>query len=282
MENGTFSGQIGKCQTESLLREAQREISVFSQPKCRQRGNIHKKILVVNDDSIHAPGIALLAKAAMELGEVTVVAPANQCSAMSQRITIRGDMRVDKVQDFPVPVKAAYKVDGTPADCLKIAMQYLLEEKPDYVFSGINDGYNAGFDIAYSGTLGAAFEAVMNGVPAMAFSNAMHSPLDIAETYLVDILRELTEAGQGRGEVWNVNFPAVAPDQLKGILRDRTVAPIQFYSENYRETRLPDGAVALTGQGSPLTEQDETPAGTDVEAVLKGYISIGKIKSALM
>ena len=239
-------------------------------------------ILVVNDDSIHAPGIALLAKAAMELGEVTVVAPASQCSAMSQRITIRGDMRVDKVQDFPVPVKVAYKVDGTPADCVKIAMQYLLEEKPDYVFSGINDGYNAGFDIAYSGTLGAAFEAVMNGVPAMAFSNAMHSPLDIAETYLVDIIRELTEAGQGRGEVWNVNFPAVAPDQLKGILRDRTVAPIQFYSENYRETRLPDGAVALTGQGSPLTEQDETPAGTDVEAVLKGYISIGKIKSALM
>lgn len=240
------------------------------------------KILVVNDDSIHAPGIVLLAKAAMELGEVTVVAPANQCSAMSQRITIRGDMRVDKVQDFPVPVKAAYKVDGTPADCLKIAMQYLLEEKPDYVFSGINDGYNAGFDIAYSGTLGAAFEAVMNGVPAMAFSNAMHSPLDIAETYLVDIIRELTEASQGRGEVWNVNFPAVAPDQLKGILRDRTVAPIQFYSENYRETRLPDGAVALTGQGLPLTEQDETPAGTDVEAVLRGYISIGKVRSMLM
>ena len=240
------------------------------------------KILVVNDDSIHAPGIVLLAKAAMELGEVTVVAPANQCSAMSQRITIRGDMRVDKVQDFPVPVKAAYKVDGTPADCLKIAMQYLLEEKPDYVFSGINDGYNAGFDIAYSGTLGAAFEAVMNGVPAMAFSNAMHAPLDIAETYLVDIIRELTEAGQARGEVWNVNFPAVAPDQLKGILRDRTVAPIQFYSENYRETRLPDGAVALTGQGLPLTEQDETPAGTDVEAVLRGYISIGKVRSMLM
>ena len=240
------------------------------------------KILVVNDDSIHAPGIVLLAKAAMELGEVTVVAPANQCSAMSQRITIRGDMRVDKVEDFPVPVKAAYKVDGTPADCVKIAMQYLLEEKPDYVFSGINDGYNAGFDIAYSGTLGAAFEAVMNGVPAMAFSNTMHSPLDIAETYLVDIIRELMEAGQGRGEVWNVNFPAVAPDQLKGILRDRTVAPIQFYSENYRETRLPDGAVALTGQGSPLTEQDETPAGTDVEAVLKGYISIGKVKCAVM
>ena len=206
------------------------------------------KILVVNDDSIHAPGIALLAKAAMELGEVAVVAPAHQCSAMSQKITIRGDMRVDQVTDFPVPVKAAYMVDGTPADCVKIAMQHLLEEKPDYVFSGINDGYNAGYDIAYSGTLGAAFEAVMNGVPAMAFSSTMNAPLHIADKYLVSIMRELMEAGQGRGEVWNVNFPAVAPEKLKGILRDRTVAPLQFYSEDYRKTTLPDGAVvALYG-----------------------------------
>ena len=223
------------------------------------------KILVVNDDSIHAPGIALLAKAAMELGEVTVVAPAHQCSAMSQKITIRGDMRVDQVADFPVPVKAAY-----------------MEERPDYVFSGINAGYNAGFDIAYSGTLGAAFEAVMNGVPAMAFSSTMNAPLHIAEKYLVSIMRELMEAGQGRGEVWNVNFPAVAPEKLKGILRERTVAPLQFYSEDYRKTILPDGAVALTGQGSPLTEGDAVPAGTDVEAVLKGYISIGKVKCAVM
>ena len=240
------------------------------------------KILVVNDDSIHAPGIALLAKAAMGLGEVTVVAPAHQCSAMSQKITIRGDMRVDQVADFPVPVKAAYMVDGTPADCVKIAMQYLLEERPDYVFSGINDGYNAGFDIAYSGTLGAAFEAVMKGVPAMAFSSTMNAPLHIAEKYLVSIMRELMEAGQGRGEVWNVNFPAVAPEKLKGILRERTVAPFQFYSEDYRKTILPDGAVALTGQGSPLTEGDAVPAGTDVEAVMKGYISIGKVKCTVM
>ena len=236
------------------------------------------KILVVNDDSIHAPGIALLAKAAMELGEVTVVAPAHQCSAMSQKITIRGDMRVDQAADFPVPVKAAYMVDGTPADCVKIAMQYLLVERPDYVFSGINDGYNLGSDVLYSGTV----SAVMNGVPAMAFSSTMNAPLHIAEKYLVSIMRELMEAGQGRGEVWNVNFPAVAPEKLKGILRERTVAPLQFYSEDYRKTILPDGAVALTGQGSPLTEGDAVPAGTDVEAVLKGYISIGKVKCAVM
>ena len=240
------------------------------------------KILVVNDDSIHAPGIALLAKAAMELGEVTVVAPAHQCSAMSQKITIRGGYAGGSGSGFPRSREGGLHGGRHAADCVKIAMQYLLVERPDYVFSGINDGYNAGFDIAYSGTLGAAFEAVMNGVPAMAFSSTMNAPLHIAEKYLVSIMRELMEAGQGRGEVWNVNFPAVAPEKLKGILRERTVAPPSVYSEDYRKTILPDGAVALTGQGSPLTEGDAVPAGTDVEAVLKGYISIGKVKCAVM
>lgn len=240
------------------------------------------KILVVNDDSISSPGLAVLAKAAMELGEVWVVAPAHQCSAMSQKLTIHAALKVEKVEDFPVPVKAAYKVDGTPVDCVKVALQYILEERPDYVFSGINDGYNVGYDIAYSGTLGAAFEAVMNGIPAMAFSNTIHAPLDIAEKYLVPIAKELMEAGQGRGEVWNVNFPAVDPSELKGILRDRPIAPVQFYSENYLEQKLSDGSVLLTGQGAPLTADDDVPAGTDVEAVLHGYISIGKVKSVVL
>ena len=240
------------------------------------------KILIVNDDSIHSPGIALLAKAAMEFGDVWVVAPAHQCSAMSQKLTIHADLRVDKVEDFPVPVKAAYKVDGTPVDCVKVALHAILEEKPDYVFSGINEGYNAGFDIAYSGTLGAAFEAVMNGIPAMAFSSTMHAPLHIAQAHLGPIIKELMEAGQGRGEVWNVNFPAVDPKELKGILRDRTVAPMQFYSEDYVETKHPDGSISLKPQGQPLTEADAVPAGTDVEAVLRGYISIGKVHSVVM
>ena len=240
------------------------------------------KILIVNDDSISSPGLAVLAKAAMELGEVWVVAPAHQCSAMSQKLTIHGHLRVDKVEDFPVPVKAAYKVEGTPVDCVKVALNYILKEKPDYVFSGINDGYNAGFDIAYSGTLGAAFEAVMNGIPAMAFSNDMRAPLDTAEANLVPIMKELMAAGQGRGEVWNVNFPSVAPSQLKGILRDRTVAPIQFYSENYVEIQNPDGSVSLSCMGDPLTAESDIPAGTDVAAVLSGYISIGKVKSVVL
>ena len=240
------------------------------------------KILVVNDDSINASGIALLAKAAMKFGEVTVVAPAQQCSAMSQKLTIRGELRVEKEEDFPVPVKAAYKVDGTPVDCVKVALHYILKEKPDYVFSGINDGYNVGFDIAYSGTLGAAFEAVMHGIPAMAFSSTMHAPMDIAEDYLEPVIQELLEAELKPGEVWNVNFPSVDPSDFKGILKDRPVAGVPVYQEKYIPTIHSDGSVSLEISGHPLPVEDGVPEGTDVEAVMHGYISIGKVKSVVL
>jgi len=235
------------------------------------------KILITNDDSIHAPGIELLAKAAMEFGEVTVVAPAQQCSAMSQRLTVFNDLKLEKVEDFPVPVYAAYKVDGTPADCVKVALHYVLEEKPDYVFSGINDGYNVGYDISYSGTLGAAFEAVKNGVPALAFSAAKNDWLAVAEAHLAPIIRELLEAGQEPGTVWNVNFPARIPEDVVEILRDRTIAPVSMYQEEYVGTQQEDGSVLL-GVKVKLVSNDRIPEGSDAHAVRSGCISIGKVK----
>jgi len=235
-------------------------------------------ILIVNDDSISAPGIAVLAKVAAQFGEVTVVAPAEQCSALSQKLTLRESLRVESVDDFPVSVKAAWKVGGTPVDCVKVALDYILEEKPDFVFSGINNGYNAGFDIAYSGTLGAAFEAVRNGIPAMAFSVASDKHLASCEPYLADIIRELLEENLEPGEVWNVNFPPLARQPFMGILRDRSVAPTSMFREHYIETRQPDGTVLLSCQGSH-TPDEAIPEGTDAEAVRRGYISIGKVKS---
>lgn len=234
------------------------------------------KILIVNDDSIHAPGLAMLARAAKELGEVTVVAPASQCSAMSQKLTIHGEMKLERAEDFPVDVEAAYQLEGTPVDCVKVALQYILKETPDCVFSGINNGYNAGFDIAYSGTLGAAFEAARNEIPAIAFSVAGDSYLDDAEPYLLSVIRELLEEGLGPGEVWNVNFPGVKDGKPKGILRQRFAAPVSLFRETYIETRQPDGTLTLSCKGIP-TEDDRIPAGSDAEAVRKGYISIGKV-----
>lgn len=239
------------------------------------------KILVVNDDSIHAPGIALLARAAMELGEVTVVAPARQCSAMSQKITIRGALEVREAKDFPVPVKA-WQVDGTPADCVKAALLYILKEKPDFVFSGVNAGWNVCYDIAYSGTLGAAFEARMNGIPAIAFSNAHGASLELAGLYLPQIARELTACPPPEDSVWNVNFPGCTPDAMKGILRDRPVAAVPLFREHYTPTIEPDGSVSLAIGGAPLTSGDPAPAGTDLEAVLSDHISIGAVKCVVL
>lgn len=239
------------------------------------------KILVVNDDSIAAPGIALLAEAAMEFGETWVVAPAEQCSALSQKLTLRELMPLEEVTDFPVPVRAAYKLGGTPVDCVKVALEHILEEKPDYVFSGINNGYNAGFDIAYSGTLGAAFEAVRNGIPAAAFSIASDAHLPYARQYLIPVIRELLEGKPETGEVWNVNFPAIKTLGVQGILRDRTVAPTSMFRETYQETRQPDGTVLLACKGIH-TPDEEIPEGTDAKAVRQGYISIGRVRGAML
>ena len=235
------------------------------------------KILIVNDDSIDAPGIRCLARAAGQLGEVCVAAPAEQCSALSQKLTLRELIPVDEVPDFPAAVRHAWRIGGTPVDCVKVALEYLLEEKPDLVLSGINNGFNAGQDIAYSGTLGAAFEAERLGIPAIAFSAASDQYLDAMEPHLLPLLRELTEDRAEPGSVWNVNFPAVKEARpLRGILRDRMVCPVSMYQERYVPVRNAEGKTWLECRGVP-TPDERIPAGTDAAAVRAGYISIGQV-----
>ena len=140
------------------------------------------KILIANDDGIRSEGIAHLAKMAAEFGDVWVAAPERQCSGMSVRLTIsaKAEMAVYRY-DFPVEVQAAWSVDGTPADCVKVALRSLLPFRPDVVLSGINDGMNAGLDVCYSGTVGAATEAAMHGLPAIAFSMRDDQSFDVTE-----------------------------------------------------------------------------------------------------
>ena len=235
-------------------------------------------ILITNDDSIHAPGIAVLARVAAQLGQVTVVAPAEQCSAMSQKLTLRERLTAERAADFPVPVREAWAIGGTPVDCVKVALDYVMKEKPDLVLSGINNGYNAGQDIAYSGTLGAAFEAARHGIPAIALSTAADKYLGEAEPHLLSILRELVERQTEPGAVWNVNFPAVKPERpLRGVLRDRTVCPVSMYQERYVEHVRPDGRAELECRGIP-TPNELIPEGSDAAAVRSGYISIGQVR----
>ena len=235
------------------------------------------RILIVNDDSISAPGIRVLARAAAELGEVWIAAPAEQCSALSQKLTLREPVSLEEVRDFPAPVRRAWRIGGTPVDCVKVALEYLLDFRPDVVLSGINNGYNAGQDIAYSGTLGAAFEAERLGVKAIALSAAADKYLETMEPHLLPLLRELTQGQPEPGTVWNVNFPAVGEGKpLRGILRDRTACPVSMYRVTYVPVGQEGGRTMLECRGIP-TPDSLIPDGTDAAAVRAGYISIGQV-----
>ena len=152
--------------------------------------------MITNDDGIDADGIVRLARAAIEFGEVWVVAPDNQRSAMSHSITLRHSIDAWKVE-FPVPGVHAYACDGKPADCVRIGALNIVPGKPDHVFSGINYGYNAASDLQYSATAGAAFEASFQKIHAIAFSEGACENHEVTDRYLKEIIAE-TIVSEGR------------------------------------------------------------------------------------
>lgn len=236
-------------------------------------------ILITNDDGIDAQGIALLAEAAGKFGTVTVVAPASQCSAMSHRITLNRTM-VAKKRAGGLAGAEAYSLDGTPADCIRAALDAILPEKPDVVLSGINHGYNVGYDIAYSGTVGAAMEAVMSSIPAIALSQNDLGSYDNAKEYLPAILAELLGNPCGPNEIWNVNIPT---GNCLGILRDRTVAKGGYYKGKlYIEEE--NGIMHVQYPDMEPMDYATHPASadSDLRAVVNGYISIGRLRCMVM
>lgn len=254
------------------------------------------KILVTNDDGIDAPGIARLAECARQFGEVLVMAPKEQCSGMSHHIHIRKAMELKRRDDFPVKGVRAYSLDGTPADCVRAVVHGVLDpdagkkgagtpeyfaknpDFPDVVFSGINEGPNAGYDIVYSGTVGAAMEASLYGIQAICFSHMARRNEDgsteVMERYLDALARECVENRLPAGKIWNINFPDCAPDQFKGILRDRVPDHWCMYKDYYIEK---DGYVRVTD--FLRTEGDIR---TDAGAILAGYISIGTVTNPVV
>lgn len=238
------------------------------------------KILIANDDGIRSEGIARLATAASAFGDVWVAAPEHQCSGMSMRVTIGGmpEMAV-YLYDFPVRVQAAWSIDGTPADCVKMALHSLLGFRPDVVLSGINDGLNAGYDVCYSGTVGAATEAALSGIHTIAFSMGGDEALDVTERNLHAILDELLAAPLNPGELWNVNFPPCPADECKGVLRERVPEKHSFYENCYALHHEENGVQYYTPLIKAMTKE-QTHEGSDIHAVLHGYISIGKLRCA--
>lgn len=230
-----------------------------------------RKILITNDDGIDSDGIVRLAKAAMEFGEVWVVAPDSQRSAMSHSVTLRHSIEAWET-DFPVPGVHAYACNGTPADCVRIGVLNIVAGKPDYVFSGINYGYNVATDIQYSATAGAAFEAAFQGIHTIAFSEEACERHEVTDRYLREIVAEFIDKPLEINQIWNVNFPSCRLEECKGILRDRAVSTEEFYKDRYIETKVSEGRISYMVEGIRNYDASE---GTDLKAILDDYVSIG-------
>ena len=176
-------------------------------------------IFISNDDGITSKGIRILVRLMMEIGEVVVVAPDRPQSGMGHAITVGNTIRLDKTDIFEGV--AAYECSGTPADCVKIAKHYVLKDrKPDIVVSGINHGSNTSISILYSGTMSAAIEGAMEGIPSIGFSVCDYNPeADIShlEQYIQSITKQVIKTGLPTGVALNVNFPPKRNEELKGI-----------------------------------------------------------------
>lgn len=233
-----------------------------------------RKILITNDDGIDSEGLVRLAEAATEFGEVWVVAPDGQRSAMSHCATFNKEITVWPV-DFPVDNVKAFACDGKPADCARVGILNIVPGRPDFVFSGINYGYNISHDLQYSGTAGAAFEAAFFKVQAIAFSEDIGHNHEVTDYYLKEIISKLIEIPLSDKQVHNVNFPGCSMAECKGILFDTKVSNDNFYEDTYAESSTTDGKKKYSVITKRNTEN--VTEGTDLKAVLDNYVSVGII-----
>ena len=234
-----------------------------------------RKILVTNDDGIDSDGIVRLVKTAAKFGEVWVVAPCKQYSAMSHSATFWTPIDVWPV-DFPVEGVHAFATSGTPSDCICVALNAVLPFKPDVVFCGINAGYNIASSIQYSGTCGAAFEASNQGFHTMAFSEYHEGTHEVTDKYSEEIASVLIDKPLGVNEIWNVNFPGCSLEECKGIKYGCVVSPVPFFSGGYKEIKKDGDKITYMIDYKPVWEAEE---GTDLRALIDNYVAVGKVKN---
>ena len=235
------------------------------------------RILISNDDGIESPGIKILEKIARELtDDVWVVAPDQEQSGASHSLTTRRPLRLIGVSE------RRYAVDGTPTDCVLLAVKKLLRDRPpDLVLSGINGGSNAGEDMTYSGTVAAAMEATLLGIPAMAlsqdFADGYPIPWETGETLGGDVIRRLVEQPWPETTLININFPGVPPAEFAGFAVTRQGK--RDIAENLMEGKDPRGRPYFWI--GPIRETGTAEPGTDVAALKDNKVSITPINMDL-
>jgi 5'-nucleotidase len=229
-----------------------------------------KRILLTNDDGVHAPGILAAYKSLKKDFDVIVVAPESEQSAVGHAITIASPLRIRNTNTFA----NGYAIDGTPADCVKIAVRAILKVKPNLVVSGINQGPNLAKDIIYSGTVSAATESAILGIPAIAISLASFKSKDFSESakFILHLAKIVLTKGLPEDTILNVNVPAKT--NIKGVKVTK-----QGHSrcvETFDKRIDPRGRIYywLAGEMIELeeTEQDDT------HAVKSGYISVTPVR----
>lgn len=234
-------------------------------------------ILVVNDDGITAMGIRNLIEVAKELGEVWVVAPDSPQSGMGHAITINNTLRAELL-DFPDGVKNEYSCSGTPADCVKLAINNLLPRRPDIVVSGINHGSNESCNVIYSGTMSAAVEAAIEGIPAVGFSLLDYSPVadfTYSKKVAKKIIQNVLENGLPEDICLNVNIPKGNENHIKGIKVCHQARGNWREEFDHRIDPMGKDYFWLTGK---FENYDVDQEQADSTALAKGYVSVVPIQ----
>jgi 5'-nucleotidase len=234
---------------------------------------MEKLILISNDDGIYAPGIKALYEVASSFGAVSVVAPASEQSAVGHAITISDPIKIKKIERNSI--FSGFAVTGTPADCVKLAVKVLLEKKPDMVISGINLGPNTGISVIYSGTVSAATEGTILGIPSIAISlGSFTSPEWETAKYAAKlIIEKAVKYGLPADVLLNVNVPNISIAELKGIKITRMGS--SRFEEIFHQRSNPAGDIYYWLDGELKIIGDSS--GTDIEALHDGYISITPI-----
>lgn len=229
-------------------------------------------ILITNDDGITAPGIRALISVMKEIGEIVVVAPDKPQSATGHSITINNTLYLNDISDKNSDFKEI-SCSGTPVDCVKLAVTEILKRKPDLCVSGINHGSNSSINVIYSGTMSAAVEAGIEGIPAIGFSLLdydWNADFSQCKKFIKKIALEVLTNGLPDGVVLNVNIPKLKEEEIKGIKICRQAKAI--WQEKFDKRQTPQGRdyYWLTGEFVNLDKGNDT----DEWALSNGYISL--------
>ncbi len=236
-------------------------------------------ILVTNDDGITAPGIRALISVMNEIGDVVVIAPDSPQSGMGHAITINSTLECNKITIDSGP-QIEYSCSGTPADCVKLGINEILQRKPDLCVSGVNHGSNSSINVIYSGTMSAAIEASIEGVPAIGFSLLDYNwdaEFSHIKEYIKNITLNTLQEGLPKGITLNVNFPKLSHDKIKGIKICKQADT--YWIEKFDKRKNPQGKEYywLTGEFVNKDQSEDS----DEFALLNGYISIVPVKHDL-